>query len=125
MSKRVYLSRVVAVLLLPAIPSVVMAADEFRQLKGPEISTKLVGQEFTDEVHWAQVFERDGRLRTVSMGTAHTGTWRRQKNELCLTESSDSERCYQVWAAGNRIEMRRDDGTLPDAGILRKPQPRR
>ena len=116
-------SRTVAIFLLVAMPAA--AADGFRQLMAREITTRLFGHEFTDEVHWSQVFERGGRLRSVSMGTVHAGAWRTRKDMLCLTEGSAGERCFQVWAAGNRIELRRDDGSPPAAGILQKPQPRR
>ena len=38
------------------------AEDGFRKLGAPEIRRTVPGMEFTDEVHWAYVFQRGGRL---------------------------------------------------------------
>jgi hypothetical protein len=103
----------------------VAAAEPFRRLPSRELAARLVGMELTDDVHWAYGFERGGRLHAVSMGTLRTGSWRVRGDDLCLDGGPDGARCFQVWAAGNGIELRRGDGSLPDAGILRKPQARR
>ena len=36
------------------------AADAFRPPKGREIAATFTGMEFTDQVHFAEVFKRDG-----------------------------------------------------------------
>jgi hypothetical protein len=93
------------------------AGEAFRHLTASEIRARLVGKEVTDEVHWAYRFEPGGRLHVVSLGRAHTGRWRLDKDGLCLEASP----CVQVWMSGNRAEFRRGDGTLPDEGVLQAP----
>ncbi len=55
------------------------AAEKFRKLTGTQIRTTLAGMEITDEVHWGDVYERNGTLTTHSMGrkTAANGGCRR------------------------------------------------
>lgn len=118
-------SLAIAMALAAVGSSVATAAEHVRRLPGRELAVRLAGMEFTDDVHWAYGFERSGRLRSVSMGTLRTGSWRVRGDELCLDGGPDGARCFQVWAAGDSIELRRGDGSLPDAGTLRKPQARR
>ncbi|WP_449409703.1 hypothetical protein [Methylobacterium komagatae] len=102
----------------------VRAGEPFRRLTGAEITARLTGKELTDEVHWAYVFGKAGRLTSVSLGTRGTGTWRVRDDELCLDGGPDGARCLQVWSSGQRVELRREGG-LPDEGILQTPQARR
>jgi len=99
------------------------AADVFRQLKGREIASRFTGMELTDEVHWAYVFDRGGRLKIYSMGRPGTGSWKVDKNELCLDRPPDEPRCYEVWVSGQNVQLRREPD-VPDEGILQKPQKR-
>jgi hypothetical protein len=101
------------------------AGEPLRRLNGRDLTRRLPGMELTDDVHWAYGFETGGRLRAVSMGTLRTGSWRVRGDELCLDGGPDGARCFQVWAAGDTVELRRDDGSLPDTGTLRKPRARR
>src|SRR5207245_10563142 len=52
-----------------------LAVDTFQKLKGSQIQTRFAGMEMTDEVHWGDVYERDGTLKTYSMGHKITGKW--------------------------------------------------
>ncbi|WP_156180099.1 hypothetical protein [Bradyrhizobium sp. LTSPM299] len=98
------------------------AADNMRRLKGTEIVTTLSGMQFTDEVHWREVYERNGTLRSYSMGRASVGKWRLRKNELCTGYGSEEERCFEVWRHGNRVIMQRDaEDKYPNEGILERP----
>jgi len=99
------------------------AADSFRQLKGPEIRAKFSGMEFTDNVHWALVFGRDGTLSSFEMGAAGKGTWRVEKDELCLNYSRQGQRCHEVWVSGKNVQLRRS-GEVPEDGVLQKPAKR-
>src|SRR5437763_15733414 len=90
------------------------AADSFRQLKCPEIRAKFSGMEFTDDVHWALVFGRDGTLSSFEMGAAGKGTWRVEKDELCLHYSRPGQRCHEVWVSGKNVQLRRS-GEVPEA----------
>jgi hypothetical protein len=98
-------------------------AEQFHRLKGREISARFTGMEFTDEVHWALVFEKGARVSSFSMGKASTGSWRIDKDELCISLRPEEPRCYEVWTSGQRVELR-SEPAMPDEGILRKPQKR-
>src|SRR4051794_15912432 len=97
------------------------AADTFRQLKGPEIRAKFSGMEFTDDVHWALVFGRDGTLSSFEMGAAAKGRWRVEKDELCLTYTRQGRRCHEVWVSGkNAQQADRQNGGRSHLGIVRR-----
>jgi len=100
------------------------SAQEFRPLKGQEIKARFAGMEFTDEVHWALVFGRDGILSAFEMSAGKKGTWRVEKDELCLTYGREGRRCYGVWASGKSVQLR-SEGRLPEDGVLQKPAPRK
>jgi len=121
------MKRICAVLLFPGLglglSTAPRAADAFHLLKGSEIRTKVTGMELTDGVHWSYVFGRDGRTRSFSLGKAGAGTWRIQKDELCLTGGPGVPGCYQVWVSGQSVELRRE-GTIPEEGTLQKPERR-
>ena|SRR5215203_826551 len=100
------------------------AAESFRQLRGADIKSRFAGMEFTDDVHWALVFGRDGNLSSFEMGAAGKGTWKVEKDELCLNYGREGRRCYAVWASGKSVQLRRE-GTLPEDGVLQKPAVRK
>jgi hypothetical protein len=99
------------------------AEGELRKLSGSQISAKLGGMQFTDEVHWREVYEKGGTLRNYAMGHGRIGKWRVRSDELCIDLGSDGDNnCYQVWSQGNRIVMKREaDDKYPNEGILEKP----
>jgi len=103
--------------------SAALATEPFRHLTGREITSRFTGMELTDEVHWAYVFEKAGRLKSFSMGKASTGTWKVEKDELCLDRPPDEPRCYEVWTAGRNVQLRYEPA-LPEEAILQKPQKR-
>jgi hypothetical protein len=100
-----------------------LAAEPFRHLNGREIASRFMGMELTDEVHWAYVFERGGRLNIFSMGRPGTGAWKVDRNELRMDRPPDEARCYEVWVSGRNVQLRREP-EIPDEGILQKPQKR-
>ena len=99
------------------------AAEKFQKLGGAQIRAKVAGMEMTDDVHWADVFERNGTLRSFSMGRKQAGKWRVQKDELCLDQGTESG-CFEVWLAGNKVELRPKGSGLPREGVLQKPTAR-
>ena len=99
------------------------AAEKSQKLGGAQIRAKVAGLEMTDDVHWADVFERNGALRSFSMGRKQAGKWRVQKDELCLEQGQESG-CYEVWLAGNKVELRPKGSGLPREGVLQKPAAR-
>jgi hypothetical protein len=98
-------------------------ADAFRKLAGPQIGAKLAGMEFSDEVHWREVYERNGTMRSYDMGRKRIGKWRVTGNQFCIdAESTGEEECYEIWIAEHKLEMRREaTSQATAAGILRKP----
>lgn len=81
------------------------AAETPRKLNGAQIRAKLAGMQLTDEVHYRLVYERDGTLRSYSMGVKKIGKWVVEKDELCLYLRENEDGCYQVALGGERIEM--------------------
>jgi hypothetical protein len=116
---------VIATTLLPgwSLAQGTAAADAYHRMKGREIASRFTGMELTDEVHWAYVFEKGGRLNIFSMGRPGTGAWKVDRNELCLDRPPDEARCYEVWVSGRNVQLRREP-EIPDEGILQKPQKR-
>ena len=81
------------------------AADTPKKLSGAQIRARLAGMQLTDEVHYRFVYERDGTLRSYSMGVKKVGKWTVEKDDLCLYLGESDDGCYQVTLAGERIEM--------------------
>jgi len=101
----------------------VHAADAYRALKGSEIKARFAGMELTDGVHWGYVFGPNGRTKSFSLGKPGAGTWRVQKDELCLTGGPGEPGCYQVWLSGQSVQLRRERA-IPEQGTLQRPAKR-
>jgi len=80
--------------------------------------------QLTDEVHWRYVYDRDGRLRSYSMGTKKIGKWAVEKDELCLYLKEPDDGCYEVSLSGERIEMKPSGAGLTLEGVLQTPADR-
>ena len=95
------------------------AAEKFRRLTGPQIQSRFAGMELSDDVHWRDLYGRDGTLTSQSMGKQRIGKWRVENNQLCLDLGTDSGGCYEVWLAGNNVEFRREglDGSILEGKI--------
>jgi len=98
------------------------AAEKFRRLTGAQIQSRFAGMELSDDVHWRDLYGRDGTLTSQSMGKQRTGKWHVENNQLCLDLGADSGGCYEVWLAGSNVEFRREglDGSILE-GKLGKP----
>jgi hypothetical protein len=83
-----------------------VGAEGLEKLSGAQIRSKFAGMQLTDEVHWRYVYDRDGRLRSYSMGTKKVGKWTVEKDELCFHLNEPDDGCYEVSRAGERIEMK-------------------
>jgi hypothetical protein len=114
----------VAFLVLVLMPGA-ESAEKFQKLTGAQVTAKIAGMEITDEVHWGDVFERNGTLTTYSMGHKSVGKWHVLKDQLCLDRGKDDGGCYQVWLSGKKVELRREGSTLPLEGVLQTPAKRR
>lgn len=93
-------------------------ADNIQKLSGAQIRTKLSGKQFTDEVHWRDVYERDGTFRSYSMGRKRAGKWSIQGNELCLELSAPDDGCFEVTASGRRMVMTPKGNGLVIEGVI-------
>jgi len=101
-----------------------VAAENFQKLSGAQIRAKFTGMQLTDEVHWRYVYDRDGKLRSYSMGTKKIGKWTVEKDELCLYLKEPDDGCYEVSLSGERIEMKPSGVGLTLEGVLQTPAER-
>ena len=100
------------------------AEEKFQKLRGGQIRAKLAGMELTDNVHWRDLYQRNGTVMSTSMGRKQTGKWRIEKDRLCIEfEKEPIPKCYDVWLSGNEIELR-GEGLLPLQGVLEPPTAR-
>jgi hypothetical protein len=97
-----------------------VAAENPKRLSGAEIRARLAGMQLTDEVHYRFVYERDGTLRSYSMGVKKVGKWFVEKDEICLYLGEGDDGCYQVTLSGDRIEMTPSGLGGPLDGILQR-----
>jgi hypothetical protein len=100
-----------------------LAEDQFKKLSGTQIRAKFTGMEFTDQVHWGEVYEGNGKLRSEEMGTKRAGTWRIQKDQLCTDYGKEvGSNCYEVWMSGKNVQLKiADSPALPLEGVLARP----
>ena len=101
-----------------------VAGENSQKLSGSQIRAKFSGMQLTDEVHWRYVYDRDGSLRSYSMGTKKVGKWAIEKDELCLYLQERDDGCYEVSLSGKRIEMKPSGLGLTLEGVLQTPADR-
>lgn len=101
-----------------------VAAETLQKLSGAQIRARFAGMQLTDEVHWRYAYDRDGRLRSYSMGTKKIGKWAIEKDELCLYLNEPDDGCYEVSLSGERIEMKPSGVGLTLEGVLQTPAER-
>ncbi|MGO4175428.1 hypothetical protein [Bosea sp. TAF32] len=99
-------------------------AETFRTLRGAEIRNRLASMEFTDEVHWALLFGRDGTLTNIAMGKKTLGRWRVKQDQLCLDRTADDHRCYAVQNSGKTYRLQEPDFDIYEEGIVQRPSAR-
>ena len=115
---------IIAAATIASISVSAVAAEKFQKLSGAQIRAKIIGMQLTDEVHWRYVYDRDGRLRSYSMGTKKIGKWAVEKDELCLYLKEPDDGCYEVSLSGERIEMKPSGAGLTLEGVLQTPADR-
>jgi hypothetical protein len=115
------LRSVATVVLLSALAAEGVAAEKFRRLSGKEIHARFAGMELSDDVHWRDVYERDGTLKSQSMGKQRAGKWSVKGDQLCIELGADTGGCYDVWLAGSNVEFRREglDGAMLEGRLGR------
>ena len=115
--------RIAPLLVVLACAQSALAADRFYKLSSAQIVATLGGMQFTDEVHWREVYEKDGTLRSFNMARKRVGTWRIRGSEICIDLGDDGDNnCFEVWQQRNRFVMQRDSqDPYPSEAILEKP----
>ena len=117
-TKRRLLVTALACLAVATLGANAAAEEKLQKLTGGQIRAKLTGMELTDNVHWRDLYQRNGTVMSTSMGRKRTGKWRVEQNQLCIEfEKEPIPTCYDVWLAGKQVELRRE-GLLPLQGIL-------
>ena len=101
-----------------------IAAENSRKLSGSQIREKFAGMQLTDEVHWRDVYDRDGTLRSYTLGEKKVGKWAVERDELCLQFKDPDDGCYEVWLSSGRIKMQPSGLGLSIEGILQAPTDR-
>jgi hypothetical protein len=96
-------------------------AESSQKLVGSQIRARFAGMQLTDEVHFRDVYDRDGTLRSYSMGNKKVGKWAIEKDQLCLYLKEPDDGCYEVSLSGDRIEMKPAGLGLTVDGILQTP----
>jgi hypothetical protein len=116
--KRQFHSVGVALIATTILGSSAAAEERFQKLTAGQIRAKLAGMELTDNVHWRDLYQRNGTVLSESMGRKRTGKWRVEKDQLCIELEKDPiPNCYDVWLSGKQVELRRE-GLLPLQGAL-------
>ena len=107
-----------ALLAVAALGSTAVTEEKFQKLTGGQIRAKLAGMELTDNVHWGDLYQRNGTVMSTSMGHKRTGKWQIENDQLCIEfEKEPIPQCYDVWLSGNQVELRRE-GLSPLEGTL-------
>jgi len=115
--------RVALMLAAAALTSGARAEDKFQKLNGAQIQARFAGMEMTDQVHWGDVYSRNGVLVTTEMGHKTSGKWRVQNDRLCLDRAKElGSGCYEVWMSGSDVQLKSKESSLPLEGVLQRPK---
>jgi hypothetical protein len=117
-TKRRLLVTGLALLAAAAFGSTAATEEKFQKLTGGYIRARFRGMELTDNVHWRDLYQRDGTMMSTSMGRKRAGRWRVENDQLCIEFEGDPiPKCYDVWVSGKEVELR-SEGLLPLRGTL-------
>jgi len=117
-TKRRLLVTGLGLLAAAAFGSTAATEEKFQKLTGGYIRARFGGMELTDNVHWRDLYQRDGTVMSTSMGHERAGRWRVEKGQLCIDlEGEPIPTCYDVWISGKEVELR-SEGLLPLRGTL-------
>src|SRR5215813_8094653 len=97
--------------------------EKFQKLTGGQIRAKLSGMELTDNVHWRDLYQRNGTVMSTSMGRKRTGKWRVEENQLCIEFEQEMPNCYEVLVSGKKAKLQRE-GALPLEVVIEPPSGR-
>ena len=102
------------------------AEPKYRQLSAAQIRASVVGNAITDDAHWSDYFHADGKLESYDLGKLRPGSWKLDGDQLCLTRAGrgGGTDCFEIWAARDAVQYRRDGVVVAD-GFLREIPKRR
>ena len=98
----------------------VEAEEKFTRLSGAQIRVRIAGMVLTDDVHWRDLYERNGTVKSHSMGHQRMGKWRVENDELCVEFENEPADCYEVWLSGAKVELQRAGSSFPIDAVIRK-----
>jgi hypothetical protein len=122
--------RIILALMFGSLASIAPVAREalpqenHKKLTGPQIRAAVAGMEISDNVHWRDVYERSGALRS-SMGQTRLGKWSIEGDALCLDLKPPDAGCYEVWRSGKNIELRPTGAGVPLEAVIQLPTDRK
>jgi hypothetical protein len=122
MNKRLRIAGL-AILAAATFGSGAAAAEKFHKLTGAQIRVNLTGMEVTDNVHWRDLYERNGSVTSTSMGRKRTGRWRVEKDQLCVEFEQEMPNCYEVLVSGKKAKLQRE-GAFPLEVVIEPPSGR-
>ncbi|MGA0531225.1 MULTISPECIES: hypothetical protein [Hyphomicrobiales] len=93
-------------------------AENLKRLSGVQIRARFSNMQLTDEVHWREVYQRDGSVRSYSMGKLRTGKWFVRADDFCVDLPEPDGGCYEVKSSGSRIVMTPKGTGLTIEGVL-------
>jgi len=73
-----------ALLVVAALGSTAVTEEKFQKLTGGYIRARFGGMELTDNVHWRDLYQRNGTVMSTSMGRKRAGRWRVEQDQLCI-----------------------------------------
>ena len=113
-----------AFLAVTTVGSTGRTQEKFQKLTAGQIRAKLAAMELTDNVHWRDLYQRNGTAMSTSMSRKRSGKWRVEKDQLCIEFENESvPKCYDVWLSDKQVELRRE-GLLPLQGTIEPPSGR-
>jgi hypothetical protein len=105
--------RLLVTLIAISALATVAQAGEFHRLSGTQIRALVVGKRVTDDTHWSQTLAPGGRLLVRDMGHPSIGSWQIKRDQLCISRPGVLEDCYEVWLAGDAIQLRNQSAAMP------------
>ena len=94
-------------------------AEGFKKLSGAQIRQAFVGKKFSDGIHFSYEYQANGAVQGTGMGKKTTSTWKVAKDQLCVTDPSFGETCYQVWRKGAAVRLSVEGSEFSQDGFLK------
>src|SRR5262249_13181804 len=100
------------------------AEEKFQKLTGAQIRAKVAGMELTDNIHWRDLYQRNGSVTSTSMGRNRTGKWQIEKDRLGVEFDKELPTCHKALIAWKKAKLQRE-GVLPLEVVIEPPSGRR